>query len=46
MSQAEIVRRLQNPMSGLSAFEKRKAELQLKMNQAMKLNNKAVIEEQ
>ena len=30
----------------MSAFERRKAELQLKINQAVKLNNKAVLEEQ
>ena len=33
-------------MAGLSAFEKRKAELQLRINSAVKMNNKAVLEEQ
>ena len=45
-NRAEMIRRLQNPTAGMTAFEKRKAELQLKINQAMKLNNKAVLEEQ
>ena len=33
-------------MAGMSAFERRKAELQLKINESIKLNNKAVLEEQ
>ena len=41
-----MIEKLSNPTSGLSAFEKRKAELQLKINQAVKPNNKAVLEEQ
>jgi hypothetical protein len=40
-----MISKLQNPMAGLSALERRKAELQLKINQAVKLNNKAVVEE-
>ena len=44
--QADQVSKLLDPAAGMSAFEKRKAELLLKVNQAVKLNNKAVLEEQ
>ena len=32
-------------MTGLSAYERRKAELQLKINQSIKMNNTAVLDE-
>lgn len=48
--QAELVEQLRNPGKAreirADPVAQRRAELQLKMNQAMKLNNKAVIEEQ
>ena len=40
-----MIEKLRNPMAGLSAFERRKADLQLKINESIKMNNKAVLEE-
>ena len=42
----EMIEKLKNPMTGLSAYERRKAELQLKINQSIKMNNTAVLDEQ
>jgi len=40
-----MIEKLKNPMTGLSAYERRKAELQLKINQSIKMNNMAVLDE-